>query len=294
VKPRSKLVPLLAAVVMAAVSTVAGNALVPPADRYLSGTVKIGVNGKLPGWSAQAGKWVGYQGYEGFDVSLVQYLEETLHLDVELVAMDPSEREERLLSGDVDLVISNYSIDGVSATDQTKRRVDKLDFAGPYYLDEFGVLVDEDKRSKLRDEDIDTQIVGRLCASKGTNAVEYSRYQILILPQEQCLSRYSSESDLDVVGVATDVSILTAYAAAHGRESPRQDVQPVPHRKQRYGVAMRKDVPGLCAKISDVVHSFLGGAEVGPWFSAFDAHLGRVIAQRGEHHPEDIDRTLCS
>lgn len=99
-----------------------------PAD-YLSGTVPIGVNSDLPGWSLyRNGVW------SGFDIALGNWLAGELGFTPQYVPITTDERLKVLKREDspVKLVISNFSITDV--------RRDEVDFAGPYLSDAQGLM----------------------------------------------------------------------------------------------------------------------------------------------------------
>jgi ABC-type amino acid transport substrate-binding protein len=93
----------------------------PDPAEYLKGTVPIGINGKIPGWSKGEG-----DSYSGFNIELGWALARKFGFKPRWVPLEASQREQALRDGTVKLIISNYSITGI--------RQEVVDFAGPYFF----------------------------------------------------------------------------------------------------------------------------------------------------------------
>ncbi|MFJ5985457.1 transporter substrate-binding domain-containing protein [Lentzea sp. NPDC092896] len=284
---RPRLLPLLAAVVMSTAS--AGVAYVSfdfPA-KYLGSELVIGINGTLPGWSHPSGQTM----TKGFDIDLAKFIAAEVGADhVRYEPLKPGERVTALLEKRVDLVISNFSIEGKAWPDTSKGRRELIDFAGPYYKDNSGIMYSEQKLAAL--PEVRSGIpVARVCASNGTTAVDYLDGGGVKLDQPECFKRFADPTDLGVVGVVTDQSILTAYTLDQKTTvapAEWEDEQFPIKDNEFYGVGMRKDVPGLCVRLNAAINKFLSG----PWDTAFEANL-KEIKQRDSHKPRSIDSTLC-
>ncbi|GAA2988817.1 transporter substrate-binding domain-containing protein [Actinokineospora diospyrosa] len=303
---RVRLYSLGAAAVVAVASTVVADRFVNPALLSLPETVKIGFNGRLPGWSF--GKWDRgtYERPYGFDVAVADYLADRYGFTWEPVFLDPGQREPWLVSGKVDLVISNYSMDGKSSENGNLARSDVLDFAGPYFLDVSGVMFNRAKIKDLLSVNVERGTVKFLCASIGTTAEEYLRRSAVPssdetpvrATQRECFDRFNNPDDLSVTGMVTDQSILSAYSAgAYERDTgPKvesatwaNDQFGFPMSDERYGIAMRNDSPALCRELADAVDDFI--ADSAGWDRAFAENLAG-IEPRG-HKPVQADRRLC-
>jgi glutamate transport system substrate-binding protein len=280
----TRLAPLLAAVLVVAGTTVFADRVVNPALLFLSGTVKIGVHGDLPGWSYPRHE------PEGFDVALAEFLADRYGFTLEMVPLQPQERETELRGGRVDLVIANYSIGGSSWEDHGRKRLDVMDFAGPYYLDEFGVMYAAKKVAphgrKLPMENI--------CVSNGTTAQDYLDGHGFEADQAECFGRFTNPDDPKVVGVVTDLSLLTTYTRRFGAAVVpavwRSDPGYFPVHEEKYGIAMADDSPALCRELTEAVDAFL--TDENGWDRAFADHLDGV-PDRAAHKPAHADTRLC-
>ena len=279
-----RVVPLLAAVLVVAGATVFADRVVNPALLFLSGTVKIGIHGGLPGWSYPRDE------PEGFDVALARFLADEYGFTLELVPLQPEQRESELRGGRVDLVIANYSIDGSSWSDPGRSRLDVIDFVGPYFLDKSGVMYSSDKLG-----DQQAIPVGNVCVSNGTTAQDYLGGQGILANQAECFRRFADGTDTQVVGVVTDLSLLTTYTREFGATARpavwRDDPSNYPVHDERYGIAMADDSPALCRELTDAVDEFLTDHGHG-WDRAFADHLHGVADPAG-HKPERADTSLC-
>jgi glutamate transport system substrate-binding protein len=285
---RARLVPLLAAVLVVAGSTVFADRVLNPALLFLSGTVKIGVNGGLPGWSYPR------DDPGGFDVALAEFLADEYGFTLELVPLRPEQRERELRAGHVDLVIANYSIDGSSWGDRDKSRLDVIDFAGPYFLDNSGVMYSADKLAAPGGGDLQIP-VDKVCVSNGTTAQDYLKGGGVRADQDECFRRFTDATDGAVVGVVTDQSLLTTYAREFGATAGpavwQNDPSRYPIHDERYGIAMPDDSPALCRELTTAVDEFLADPDRG-WDRAFAEHL-RGVTHPGRHKPEHADSRLC-
>ena len=72
--------------------------------------------------------------YYGFEIDLARKMAEKLgYEDVEFVPVQPENRKQMLLDGEVDCLIAAYSI--------SDTRLENFDFSEPYYVDKMGVMV---------------------------------------------------------------------------------------------------------------------------------------------------------
>ncbi|OLF06168.1 hypothetical protein BLA60_33080 [Actinophytocola xinjiangensis] len=291
---RSRVVPLAAAALVVVGATAVADRY--PSLRYLSGEVRIGINGNLPGWSYVPEGASEHQGfdpeYRGFDVELANFLQAKYGFDLELVTLQPNDRITALLDYKVDLVISNFSIEGPSGFGPDVRRQDVLDFAGPYFQDVSGYMYSRVKPA-WRDDD---EFYARSCVSEGTTAEEWH------LPmggvketQRRCFERFVDRNDVDVVAVATDFSILAAYV--DDLKNKGDDLEPPEVwkegeekfvREEKYGIAMRENSPGLCGELNRAIQEFLDG---NGWDEAFRQEL-RMLNRDGKK-PDAVDSEVC-
>jgi glutamate transport system substrate-binding protein len=284
----ARLTPLVAAVLVVMGSTALADRVLNPALLALSGTVRIGINGTLPGWSYPRDV------PDGFDVALAKFLRDKYGFTLELIPLRPEQRETELRQGNVDLVIANYSIDGSSWRDRDKRRLDVIDFAGPYFLDNSGVMYSEAKL-KYQVGDRPDIPVDYLCVSNGTTAQDYLKGKGTPADQDECFRRFADGNDHAIVGVVTDQAILTTYTREFGATAIpavwRNDPSSYPIHDERYGIAMPNDSPALCRELTSAIDEFLADHDTG-WDRAFADHL-RGVGNREKHKPQHTDSRLC-
>lgn len=281
---RARLLPLAAAVLVVTGSTALADRVLNPALLALSGTIKIGINGSLPGWSYPRNQ------ADGFDVALANFLRDKYGFTLELIPLRPEQRESAIRRGEVDLVIANYSIHGSSSDDRAKRRLDVIDFAGPYFLDNSGVMYSEAKLMGQPGIPVDS-----VCVSNGTTAQDYLKGRGLRADQDECFRRFADPDDTAIVGVVTDQAILTAYTLTFGATAiPAiwgNDLANYPIHDEKYGIAMPNDSPALCRELTTAIEEFLADSANG-WDRAFDDHL-QGVEDRPKHKPERTDERLC-
>lgn len=282
----SRALPLAVALVVASTTVVAAKSVFPTeAMKYLSGEVRIGVNGSLPGWSYPG------DGSTGFDVALAQFLAEKYDFDLKIVPLNPSERERKLVDGEVKMVISNYSMDGGSTTKKGSERTAAIDFAGPYFKDQSGIMYSQDKLSRAGSYDgIPASLV---CTVEGTTATDYTRGTTHTMEsQQKCFDALRDESDLRTVGVVTDETILKAYG--HVNDFPaspamwRGENQVI--KQERYGIGLPDNRPDLCRELSSAIADFLTDPK--GWDKAFGDHLAGS-QDVGSRKPSATDAAPC-
>ncbi|PPK63809.1 transporter substrate-binding domain-containing protein [Actinokineospora auranticolor] len=280
-----RLLPLLAAAAVGAGSLVAVTQVVDSPARYLSGTVVIGINGTLPGWSEPKDHPT------GFDAALATFLAEKYHFDISWYPLAPNERENALVDGVVDLVIANFSMSGESARNPGQQRDQTIDFAGPYFRDRSGVLVDSTKRAKVTGGKPGIP-AENLCVGSGTTGEENSNHQARRMPQAECFAAFS-DVNTDTIGVMTDQGILTEYAAARsgGKVVPafwEDDDHPI-NDKEFYGIGIPDGSTALCQELTRAINEFLTN---GRWGSAFSTHLTH-LGEKDFHKPDESDPSRC-
>ena len=123
-------------------------------------TLTIGVSFDQPGIGMESGGTL-----SGFDIDTATYVAKELGIPAQNIIWKeatPAERENLLEDGDVDLVVSSYSI-----TDERKQ---KVDFAGPYFLAHQDLLVRRNDTSITGPETLDGK---NLCSVNGTTSAQY-------------------------------------------------------------------------------------------------------------------------
>ncbi|GAA2525718.1 glutamate-binding protein [Winogradskya humida] len=253
--------PLLAAALVITMTTTAGCGdpeVEPDPAEYLSGEVLIGINTDLPGWSEYAnGVW------QGFDISLSNWLGEELGFQPRFVNLTTNERVTALQGADSDvkLVISNFSIND-------KRRKD-IDQVGPYLTDSQGLLTL--KTSKIaKVEDIERK---NICTALGSTT-EQRLFGITINPLtentlQRCMERLrAGEAD----AVSSDRVILEGFIA-HDTAGDIRLVPGIRVGSERYGIGIRNDHPKLCAYLAKKLVKFINEE----WDRTFKDNLPNVV-----------------
>lgn len=104
----------------------------------------------------------------GFDAGLSQLLAQYIlgDVDAELIQVTTDTREDLLVNASVDVIFATYSI--------TPERAERIDFAGPYYVSQTGVLVqaDNDEITGVDDLDSPDVTVATQAASTGVTILE--------------------------------------------------------------------------------------------------------------------------
>lgn len=258
----------------------------PNPTSFLSGEVAIGITGDAPGWSL----WDGDENHAptGFDIDLVTFLRKKYAFTPKFVKLRTSEREAALQTGRVGMIVSNYSM--------TSIRAEKVDFAGPYFKDQSGLLASKRKIDLLG---INSSIpVHQLCVtSKVTASVYLKRRGASPLIRDslpECLRKLDDPNDREIVGVVTDQTILAARLAHHpdkdkivspsiwvGENTP---IEPA----ELYGIGIPKNSPKLCEALSSDIKEFLDSPS--GWKAAFKRNL---YGQEPDAHKPASSSVAC-
>lgn len=113
----------------------------------------------------------------GFDAGMAQLLAKYIFDDADktkLTQVSVDTREELLVNGQVDVVIATYSI--------TPERLERIDFAGPYYSSASAVLVKADNTDIKGVEDLAGKVVATQAGSTGVTTLEEFAPEAEILP----------------------------------------------------------------------------------------------------------------
>ncbi|RZU49183.1 ABC-type amino acid transport substrate-binding protein [Krasilnikovia cinnamomea] len=268
-------------------------------QRYLGRPLRIGVTtGSLDGWSRGGSS-------NGFDSALADFIAARFHTTWEAVPVFGHDRVQMLEQGEVDLIIATFTIN--------EPRAQRVDMAGPYFIDTTGVWMNAAKAGVPPDE-------AKLCQAEGTTGVgaagqfrrQYLGRKFAIVDTEQttveCIDKLRRRDDKTTF-VATDWSILRAADTnlniLDGNDYLPRDVDvrgyvldpgPPPGGDplrssdlQRYGVALRNNHPRVCAALTDVINEFL--ARDDGFAAAYDQNLQAILgAVQGDwHNPRRAD-----
>ncbi|HZZ50933.1 MAG TPA: glutamate ABC transporter substrate-binding protein [Pseudonocardia sp.] len=222
-----------------------------------NGKLTIGIPFDEPGIGMKDGA-----NYRGFDVETAKYVAKALGVpesNITWVAATGSDRERMLQAGQVDLIVSTYSI-----TDARKQLVD---FAGPYFEAHQDLLVRRNDTEITGPETLDNK---DLCVVSGTTSAAnvLQRYQGRIrlkqLPRWSDCVQQLADSQVDAV--TTDDLILAGYAAEPQYKGVLKLVG-TGFSDEQYGVGIRKGDTALRDKVNAALKQFVAD---GSWQRALD------------------------
>lgn len=211
----------------------------------------------------------------GFDVDVARYIADRLGIDdVEFVGVTSAEREDKLIDGEVDMVVATYSI--------TPARRTEVIFGGPYYVAKQDILVraDEDAVSGVRD------LEGRsVCQGEGSNSAlritEGLGIDVSELQEAEsysvCIERLARG---EVDAVSTDNLILAGFFA----EDPDAfQLVNNPFTDEKYGVGLPYGDVAACEAVNKAVSRMYqdGTASefLAEWFGETDLEVVLSVPQ---------------
>lgn len=245
----------------------------PSLREYLSGDVKIGVDGTYPGWSKADGPAL-----TGFDAALIEYLRGKYHFNPVYVQLTPDERD-HAVPGRVKLVVANYSM--------TTERDKFVDFAGPYFHDRSGILCSPRKMDcgKPIQQSSICVATGTVMAGKLPGAQQRGELA-------DCMKAFYDQDDPTIGAISTDAAILEAYGATVGSVGSVSWTDQVAHpiSDELYGIGLLDNSPRMCLDLDADIDAFLADKAAG-WDAAFSRNLGKL--DPFSRKPEKSDRSWC-
>jgi glutamate transport system substrate-binding protein len=244
-----------------------------PASPHYSGSVNIGEAKDSAGWDVANADGT----RTGFDADFVNWI--GLKLGFRPVSVDviAANREAKLQSGDVKLIIATYSID------DARRKL--VGFAGPYMVTQQGIMVRSADRARYRTvEDISNRSV---CVTKGsTSAAELDAIKIAVTPvtmdsYAQCLDLLNRKK-VDVI--STDQLLLVGMAQRHPEDYVPQDI--IFGHQERYGIGLPKGDKAACEIMTEQIKAFLISDQ---WDIYFNEDLPGVSIAGHKPDPNDLD-----
>lgn len=233
--------------------------LVPGASSNAKMT--IGISFDEPGMGFKDGDT-----YSGFDVDTATYVAQALGVpqaNITWKEANPQDRENLLSAGQVDLVVSNYSI--------TAQRKQKVDFAGPYFVAHQDLLI---RRNDVEITGPDTLNGKRLCSVTGTTSAANvkSRYKGKINLKEypkysECVKALVAG---DIDAVTTDDIILAGYAAQKQYQGQLKVVGEG-FSDERYGVGVKKGDSAMVEKVNAALKQYIAD---GSWKKSLQSTVG--------------------
>ncbi|MBQ1080074.1 MULTISPECIES: glutamate ABC transporter substrate-binding protein [unclassified Nocardiopsis] len=243
----------------------------PPLRSLLDKTsITVGVKADQPGVGLRKG-----EEFEGFDVDVVNHIAEELGIeDVRLVPITSDVREERLVDGDVDMVVATYSI-------TAERKLD-VTFAGPYYVARQDILVRRGEQGVNGVADLEGRVI---CQGDGSNSASRVEEGLGIdVAEVEKPETYSDCVDMlragEVDAVSTDDLILAGFLD----EDPEAfEFVNKPFTEERYGVGLPNgDVAG-CEAVNRAIDTMYLSGEAGEslnrWFGDTDLELVTDVPQ---------------
>lgn len=237
------------------------------AELQAAGKIKIGVKFDLPGFGLKnptTGE------LEGFDIEIAKLIAagifggtaEEAAGRIEFVEAISKNREPFLQNGQVDLVISTYTIN------DTRKEV--VDFAGPYFVAQQDIMVKASDSSITKAEDLNGK---KVCTAKGSTSEKNVR---AAAPQAELtlFDLYSqcaeALGDGRVDAVSTDNTILAGLVQSSGGSFK---LVKAPFSDEPYGIGLPKGDDALRTFVNDRLEAIFAD---GSWAAAFASTLGTL------------------
>jgi len=234
-----------------------------------NGKLTIGIPFDQPGIGMKNGET-----YSGFDVETAKYVAKALGVPEANITWKESTgaaRETMLTSGEVDLVVSNYTINDA--------RKQVVDFAGPYFIAHQDLLV---RRNETEITGPETLNGKDLCTIAGTTSAENvlnfyrGRINLKELPQFSDCVRALAASEVDAV--TTDDVILAGFAADPQYRGALKVIGKG-FSDENYGIGIKKGNTALVEQVNAALKQYVAD---GSW----EAALKITVAPSGYNLPE--------
>ncbi|BDR52975.1 ABC transporter substrate-binding protein [Bombiscardovia nodaiensis] len=219
--------------------------------------------------------------YSGLDVDVARYIIHELgYVPSEIVwhGVRPSNREQMLEKGQVDMVVGSYSI--------TQERRQAVDFAGPYFIAGQDLLV---RKGDTQYQSVEDLGQARVCTVEGSTAAQNLQTyapQAQVEPRQGIAVCITALLTGEVDAVSDDDMVLAGQAHVSGGGLVR--LVGNPFTQEHYGVAVRKGQPTLVAQINAALNSMMTD---GSWQRSV-SQAADSIAYRlrpGDHKPSKLD-----
>ncbi len=200
--------------------------------------------------------------YSGFDVETATYVAKALGVPENAITWKEStgaNREKMLASGEVDLVISTFSI--------TEQRKATVDFAGPYFVAHQDLLVRRNEEEITGPDTLDGRT---LCTVPGTTSADNVRSRYLGRINLKELPHYSDCVDAlaksEVDAVTTDDVILAGFAAEPQYRGPLKLIGKG-FSDETYGIGVKKGNKALVDQVNAALKQYI---DDGSWKRALN------------------------
>jgi glutamate transport system substrate-binding protein len=206
------------------------------------GTITIGVKYDQPGLGLEEGSGQPV----GLDVDVATYIAGELGYEPEQITWTEAasaNRETFLQQQTVDMVVATYSI--------TDERKELVDFAGPYYVAQQDILVQEGNEDIAAAEDLEGNV---LCSASGSRSAETITETMEIAAETREAQNYSEclqlLTDGQVDAVTTDNTILAGFAA---QQPGTFELLGLEMQEERYGVGLPKGSTERCEQVNAAI-----------------------------------------
>ncbi|GIG85184.1 transporter substrate-binding domain-containing protein [Plantactinospora endophytica] len=221
--------------------------------------------------------------YIGFDIDIARYLAASLGYAgderIEFVRLATEDRIPALQSGQVDIVVSSFSI--------TEERQKLVSFAGPYFVTTQEVMIPVRLKSEIRTiEDLRRPGL-RICVGGGsTTEAELEKHEVRTLVVKNVRDCVQGIIDNRYDAVSSDETILAGFRSQH----PTQfEIVDMPFgTSEQLGVGVPISDPAL----RDLVAFFLQksyqdgrNGRTSPWLSAYHRNLGPWLGPDRQQPP---------
>ncbi|MEU7989754.1 transporter substrate-binding domain-containing protein [Streptosporangium canum] len=222
-----------------------------------TGRLTVGMRDFLPGVALNSGgKW------SGFEVDLATEIAKALGVPASGVTFRATSREERpklLASGDLDLVVSTYSINDK----------DDVTFAGPYYLAHADVLV-KDGSPIVSAAGLEGKRVCQPAGSGSVRALQGAVDRLVLIPADTYTGCMNKLLAGEIDAIPGDDLVLAGFG---NRESIGYKVVGLKLTDERYAVAVKKGDRRTCKAVQGVIADLY---ESGTMTKLLDRHFSRV------------------
>ncbi|MGC4804177.1 transporter substrate-binding domain-containing protein [Micromonospora sp. DT233] len=210
--------------------------------------------------------------YSGFDIEIARYIADELGYGAERIEWVPvatADRIRYLQDGNVDLVVSSFSM--------TEEREKQVSFAGPYLVTTPETMVPNRLRDKIRTIEDLRDPKYKVCSSGGsTTEVELRNHQIKVHPEKTVGDCVRGILDGRFDAVSSDETILAGFLSEHPKKFTIIDMPFGASEQIGVGVPMNDPV------LRDLVAFFLyksyqqgrGEQRTSPWTIAYNQTLG--------------------
>ncbi|MEQ4304998.1 transporter substrate-binding domain-containing protein [Plantactinospora sp. B6F1] len=221
--------------------------------------------------------------YVGFDIDIARYLAASLGYAgdqrIEFVRLATEDRIPALQSGQVDMVVSSFSI--------TEERQKLVSFAGPYFVTTQEVLVPVALKNRVRTiEDLRSPDL-RVCVGGGsTTEAELGRHEIKTLVVKNVHDCVEGILDGRYDAVSSDETILAGFRS---RYPTRFEIVDMPFgTSEQLGIGVPIGDPALRDLVAFFLHKSYQEGRAGrtsPWLSAYHRHLGPWLGPDRQQPP---------